>query len=138
MRTGPGCGLVSVLDLDRFSRVNHRYGVPTGDRLLAEVERRLQRAARDALSALRLGGDQFLVMLPAHHQHDAVGRALARAVRSAHVRSRGRRASVSASIGISRWSKDDGTLFEALCAASRALALTKLAGGNGWLYLPPE
>jgi len=63
------------IDLDRFKKVNDQYGHEAGDRVLREVARRIAAATRargdvvlqaDAEDprAIRLGGDEFLVLLP--------------------------------------------------------------------------
>lgn len=55
--------VVGVLDLDRFKPVNDTYGHVVGDRLLAEVGRRLAAFAQSEVVLARLGGDEFGVIL---------------------------------------------------------------------------
>lgn len=54
-----------LLDLDHFKGVNDRYGHATGDRVLRRVGRCLRRAARASDSVGRIGGEEFLIVLPA-------------------------------------------------------------------------
>jgi two-component system, cell cycle response regulator len=54
-----------MLDLDHFKRVNDTFGHTVGDRVLRRVGRHLRRAARATDSVGRLGGEEFLVVLPA-------------------------------------------------------------------------
>lgn len=51
------------LDLDGFKPVNDTHGHGIGDRVLAEIARRLQAAVRDVDTVARLGGDEFLILL---------------------------------------------------------------------------
>ena len=54
---------VVVMDLDRFKEINDTLGHGSGDRLLVEVGRRLQKTVRDVDSVARLGGDEFALLL---------------------------------------------------------------------------
>lgn len=55
-----------LLDMDAFKSINDRHGHLAGDQLLAAVGRRLASYAQclDGI-AIRLGGDEFLLLLPA-------------------------------------------------------------------------
>lgn len=55
---------VLLLDLNRFKGINDRYGHPAGDLVLKIFAERLGRAIRASDLAVRLGGDEFLVILP--------------------------------------------------------------------------
>ena len=56
------CGFL-MIDLDRFKAVNDTLGHPVGDRLLAQVARRLQLIMTDNELCGRLGGDEFAVVV---------------------------------------------------------------------------
>ena len=55
-------GLV-VLDIDRFSHINDRFGPSAGDLLLIEIGRRLARLGGSHRTPGRLGADQFALVL---------------------------------------------------------------------------
>ena len=55
---------VLVIDLDGFKQINDRHGHQTGDQLLIEAARRMQRCLRDSDTLARLSGDEFAAILP--------------------------------------------------------------------------
>jgi diguanylate cyclase (GGDEF)-like protein/PAS domain S-box-containing protein len=64
------------VDLDAFKLVNDRYGHGAGDRLLAEVARRLSAAmSSSAVTLARIGGDEFVALLAPPCDDDAVSAA---------------------------------------------------------------
>lgn len=62
-RTGRAIWVV-FLDLDRFKIVNDSFGHRAGDMLLRTVGERLQSAVRKTDTVARIGGDEFVVVLP--------------------------------------------------------------------------
>ena len=61
--TGDPMALVA-LDFDRFKAINDQHGHAAGDTVLKEFSRRLRRAIRASDVPIRVGGDEFLVILP--------------------------------------------------------------------------
>jgi diguanylate cyclase (GGDEF)-like protein len=62
-KTGDPLQLLA-LDLDYFKEINDEYGHAAGDLALKGFSRRLQRAVRACDVPIRVGGDEFLVILP--------------------------------------------------------------------------
>jgi diguanylate cyclase (GGDEF)-like protein/PAS domain S-box-containing protein len=100
-RTGNSPVAVIVADLDQFKLINDSWRHAAGDRLLAQVARRLTDAARDADTVARFGGDEFVVVCEDTDQPSAQGVAerLQEALADPFDLD-GRRAYVRASIGI--------------------------------------
>jgi diguanylate cyclase (GGDEF)-like protein len=55
---------VLTLDLNNFKEINDTFGHPAGDQVLQEFAARLNKVIRGSDLAVRLGGDEFLVVLP--------------------------------------------------------------------------
>jgi diguanylate cyclase (GGDEF)-like protein len=55
---------VLMLAIDDFKSLNQRYSESFGDAVLLEFARRLKRSTRGSDFALRMGGDEFLLVLP--------------------------------------------------------------------------
>jgi diguanylate cyclase (GGDEF)-like protein len=55
---------VLLIDLDGLKQINDRLGHAAGDLVLRRFSERLQRAIRGSDLAVRLGGDEFMVLLP--------------------------------------------------------------------------
>ena len=55
---------VLTVDLNHFKQINDTYGHPAGDQVLLEFAARLNHVIRGSDLAVRLGGDEFLVLLP--------------------------------------------------------------------------
>ena len=60
------------LDLDRFKAVNDTHGHEAGDLVLTEVGSAIRKASRASDLPVRLGGEEFLVVMPATDQAGAV------------------------------------------------------------------
>ncbi len=55
---------VALVDLDDFKRINDTFGHPTGDRTLRDVAGVLREHFREIDLVSRLGGEEFVVLLP--------------------------------------------------------------------------
>ena len=122
-RKGGASGLLFV-DLDNFKQVNDEYGHATGDAVLVELGKRLQKAVRPSDTVARLGGDEFVVVCEELDEQTAValGRRLHEALERPLVID-GIEHRLSASIGIALGQTDpDGLLGNADAAVYRAKA----------------
>jgi diguanylate cyclase (GGDEF)-like protein len=61
-RPGPHC--VAILDIDFFKQINDRHGHPFGDLVLVDFARYLQSQLRRSDGVGRLGGEEFMLVLP--------------------------------------------------------------------------
>lgn len=64
-RRQPAMGLL-VIDLDKFKRVNDTYGHAAGDEVLASLAGALKAELRRNDHVFRFGGEEFVIVLPAH------------------------------------------------------------------------
>lgn len=68
----PETGCVVMLDLDHFKAVNDSRGHPAGDEVLRETARRLLASVPEGTTVVRVGGDEFVLLLPTCHERRAV------------------------------------------------------------------
>ena len=67
-----------LLDLDRFKDVNDTLGHAVGDQLLQAVGERLTSLLRESDTVCRMGGDEFLLLLPDMEKSRYAGKAAER------------------------------------------------------------
>jgi diguanylate cyclase (GGDEF)-like protein len=118
---------VILFDLDRFKVVNETLGHALGDRLLAEVSRRLTASVRPGDTVARFGGDEFAIVIDGMGQPDDARRAAERIASELkspfHIG--GREWFISASMGIAVGSPGDSTPDNLLREAEIALFRSK-------------
>jgi diguanylate cyclase (GGDEF)-like protein len=125
--SGQPIGLI-VCDIDHFKRVNDEHGHTMGDAVLKDVAYRIRKELRAYDLAYRLGGEEFVVLLPGATRQGAgeLAERLRRAVEGEAVE----QIPVTASFGVAASGREGlafRTLFE---AADEALYRSKAAGRN--------
>jgi len=127
---------VLFIDLDNFKTVNDSLGHAAGDSLLRQVASRIEGALRSVDVVSRLGGDEFLVVLPDLESEQApvaVAEKLLSVV-SEPVTLEGQVLSVSPSIGIAVFPRDGTTADTLIRNADAAMYLAKDRGRSNFQF----
>ena len=127
------------LDLDHFKHVNDSLGHRVGDALLVEIAKRLRAVVRDKDTVSRLGGDEFILLLPGANAHGAarVAGKLQEASRQ-HYQIDHHELTMAPSMGIALFPQD-GADFDTLTqSADVAMYRAKLDGRNTFKFFTPE
>lgn len=128
-------GAVFYIDLDNFKTINDSLGHDTGDRLLTVAANRIKQSLRDSDICARIGGDEFLAVLPSLNiiPHSAAEHAFSiaeqlRKVLTAPIEINGRSIHSSASIGISMFGDKTESAQDILKQADMAMYAAKQSG----------
>lgn len=130
-RHGHHLGLV-FLDVDKFKSVNDNHGHAGGDALLRSVAKRLHRTVRRSDTVGRLGGDEFLILLPELARTDDVALIAEKIVRVMRLPFMvdGSAITGTCSLGTVVYPRDGKTPDELLGHADEALYRAKSLGGS--------
>ncbi|MBW4934864.1 GGDEF domain-containing protein [Marinobacter sp. F4206] len=60
-----------LIDLDFFKAINDQWGHQAGDRVLKEMALRVRKRLRESDQLFRIGGEEFMIVLPETRQKDA-------------------------------------------------------------------
>ena len=128
------------LDLDNFKNVNDSIGHTYGDRLLKITADRIQGCLRGSDTVARIGGDEFVVILPLVTGAEDVSKVAAKILDCLNktVRFEEHEIYSSASIGISVFPDDGATADELLKNADIALYQAKERGRNNFQFFSKE
>ena len=128
------------VDLDYFKQINDTHGHDAGDLVLQQAAQRMKRQLRDADTIARIGGDEFVTLLPEIREPDdalRVGDKLIRALRDP-IDIPGVRLTVTCSIGIALYPRHAHDEIELYRYADQALYAVKNAGRNGIRVYSPS
>lgn len=126
--TGQPIGIV-IGDLDHFKGINDSLGHAVGDQVLKQIAYEMRRHLRAFDLAYRLGGDEFLFLLPGAEVREC--RSLADQLRRAVEKTLGESVNTTVSLGVSASSKGQKFDYDAVfAAADAALYEAKQAGRN--------
>jgi diguanylate cyclase (GGDEF)-like protein len=123
-----------LCDVDSFKTINDRFGHDRGDAVLRDVAYELRKRLRSFELVYRLGGEEFLVVLPGVTREE--GHEIAERLRVAVEQAKPTGIAITISLGLSVASGEDvvyDTLFK---SADRALYEAKHAGRNRVVAAP--
>lgn len=132
--TAEASGCVMFIDLDDLKMVNDVFGHGYGDNVIITAARHIVEAVGPAGFVSRLGGDEFIVLLPGESDREKIS-----VIADELIRSLAREYDIgdtcfymSASLGISVYPEDGSTVQEIIKNADTALYEAKRAGKCGW------
>lgn len=123
---------VFLVDIDCFKQINDSLGHADGDVLLATIGQRLLSSVRESDTVARMGGDEFVIVMPEFRSlQDAVrcGEQLLRNA-SMPIQLSGREITLTLSIGISLYPDGGDSVEELLRNADTAMYAVKDSGRN--------
>ena len=129
---------ILILDIDHFKNVNDTYGHDGGDEILKEFAKRIEDNVRRIDLPCRMGGEEFVVIMPETDQ--ALALSVAERIREVvamkpfHIADQGRDAEITTSIGIGCYFDDRDTPETILKRADLALYEAKEGGRNKVIY----
>ena len=131
---------VLFLDLDRFKHVNDSRGHETGDKLLKTVAQRIRSTMRAEDVVVRMGGDEFVVIVKNIKSTEQVGEAAARINQalSAPMIVDGRTLVTTVSIGVALYPNDGADMGELLRHSDTAMYQAKDRGRNNFQLFSPN
>lgn len=131
-RTGRHLSML-VADIDHFKQVNDTYGHDVGDAVLKEFSTRIRRNTRGIDLACRLGGEEFVIIMPdtdLTHAYQVGERLRACVAADDFVLDDGQSIRVTASVGIGTLESPDDTPETMFKRADCALYIAKRRGRN--------
>lgn len=128
---------IIMMDLDKFKRVNDKFGHAMGDRVLEEVATILLRGVRDQDILARWGGEEIIVLLPdtVLNGANALAEKIRTSVEELETCYSTMRVSVTLSLGVSEYHKGE-PLTNTIHRADNALYQAKSSGRNRVECLP--
>jgi diguanylate cyclase (GGDEF)-like protein len=128
-----------MLDLDQFKEINDNFGHDIGDEVLKEVSTKLTGILRQTDTVCRMGGDEFILLIPeikAKEMVDEVAKRIVAAMGTPFTL-HGVLERITASFGIAIY-PDDGVSLETLTKhADMAMYEVKKTGRDNYLYYQP-
>ncbi|MDT3488388.1 sensor domain-containing diguanylate cyclase [Stenotrophomonas maltophilia] len=124
--------VIGFLDIDLFKDINDRHGHALGDQVLVAVARALRTAVRSQDEVVRMGGEEFLLLMPGMPREAASARLdrLRQRITEAGQALQVAGLEVTASIGLAQWRPGEDDLAALLRRADHAMYVAKRAGRN--------
>ena len=121
-----------MMDLDHFKVVNDHHGHATGDAVLVSFAQTVLQLVRKVDMVARLGGEEFVVLLPniTAEQATALAERIREAVYTSRLHVEGKPVQFSVSIGVAQFDRRELSLAGWMARADAALYQAKEQGRN--------
>ncbi len=126
------CLSIIMFDIDHFKEINDTYGHDAGDNVLKTVATIVKNVIREYDYAFRMGGDEFLVLLPETNEKQALFLAerIRKRVANKKFIEKDNKFFVTASFGISQYNHIEKSIEPIVKRADKALYYVKESGRN--------
>ena len=133
------------INIDNFRKFNETFGYNVGDTVLKQVAYKIEGSVRDGDEIARMGGDEFVVLIPslspehseaANDAHLAAQRVRDKFVRP--LRAAGENYHMTVSIGIMLFTPDESPAYDILKRAQTAMYHAKKSGRNTVTFYDEE
>jgi diguanylate cyclase (GGDEF)-like protein len=124
---------IIMVDIDRFKKLNDRYGHEVGNIVLRSLTRTIRRCVRDVDVLARYGGEEFVVILPQTPQIEAhrIGERIREQVEATNIDAGSTGiVNITVSVGVSSYPENGKSEEDLVSVADQALYRAKGSGRN--------
>ena len=120
---------ILAIDIDHFKTINDQYGHAEGDQVLQHIAWQIQEQCRDQDICCRIGGEEFIVLLP-NASYSLAQKVASRILQNRTQDKIERIGQVTVSIGIAHWPTHHQNIDQTLQLADQRLYQAKADGRN--------
>lgn len=138
-RAGKTAGVILFIDIDDLKSVNDNFGHSFGDNVIVSASRHIVAAVGETAFVSRLGGDEFIVVVPGENNREKAAQIADKMVDELckEYEVALEKLHLSASIGLVVYPDDGDMLEDLLKKADSAMYAAKQAGRNCWRFYEP-
>jgi len=131
---------VLLIDIDYFKQINDSLGHADGDVLLTAIGKRLLSSVRESDTVARVGGDEFVIIMPEFRTREHIERCGRQIMRNASqpITINGRVISLTLSVGVALFPEDGHAPDQLLRSADDAMYSVKDTGRNSVNFYQAE
>lgn len=128
--------VICFIDLDGFKNINDTLGHDAGDELLKIVSKRFKKLIREEDIVIRLGGDEFLIIIYNIKNKEKIDLILNRMIKEINepIDLKIKKVRISGSIGVTIYPESTKDIEKVLIHADEAMYIAKKAGKNQYRY----